>query len=80
MAGKVIEEQAVSKIKNGDVLMTYARSSLVEGVLLAAKRQGKTFSVVIVDSRPMHEGKLRKQISSSILADSEQEENFCVHF
>lgn len=34
-----------------------SRSSLVEGVLIAAKEHGKRFSVIIVDSRPMHEGK-----------------------
>lgn len=57
LAGKVIEELAISKIKNGDTVLTFARSSLVEGVLKAAKDQGKDFTVVIVDARPMHEGK-----------------------
>ena len=56
MAGKVIEDLAMSKIKDGDVILTYARSSLVEGVLRLAKDQGKRFSVVVVDSGPMHEG------------------------
>ena len=56
LAGKVIEELAISKIKNGDTVLTFARSSLVEGVLKAAKDQGKDFTVVIVDARPMHEG------------------------
>ena len=46
----------MSKIKDGDVILTYARSSLVEGVLRLAKDQGKRFSVVVVDSGPMHEG------------------------
>ncbi|KAG0664997.1 hypothetical protein C6P46_000623 [Rhodotorula mucilaginosa] len=57
LAGRVIEQHAIEKIKDGDVILTYARSSVVEGVLLEAKRQGKEFSVVVVDSRPLYEGK-----------------------
>ncbi|GAA5865686.1 hypothetical protein JCM3774_004966 [Rhodotorula dairenensis] len=57
LAGRVIEQHAIEKIKDGDVILTYARSSVVEGVLLEAKRQGKDFSVVVVDSRPLYEGK-----------------------
>ena len=56
LAGRVIEQHAIEKIKDGDVILTYARSSVVEGVLLEAKRQGKEFSVVVVDSRPLYEG------------------------
>ena len=56
LAGKVIEQHALAKIQDGDVILTYARSSLVEGVLLEAKRAGKIFSVVVVDSRPLYEG------------------------
>lgn len=58
LADKVIEGHAITKIKNGDTILTYARSSVVEGVLLEAKRQGKVFSVVVVDSRPLYEGEL----------------------
>ncbi|GAA6010448.1 hypothetical protein JCM11491_006943 [Sporobolomyces phaffii] len=57
LAGRVIEQHAVEKIKDGDTILTYARSSVVEGVLLEAKRLGKDFSVVVVDSRPLYEGK-----------------------
>ncbi|ORY73209.1 initiation factor 2 subunit family-domain-containing protein [Leucosporidium creatinivorum] len=57
LAGKVIEQHAIEKIQNGDTILTYARSSVVEGVLLEAKKQGKEFSVVVVDSRPLYEGK-----------------------
>jgi len=48
--------------------LVYVRSSLVEGVLLAAKEHGKRFSVIIVDSRPMHEGKnlLRSLLAADI--------------
>ncbi|SCV67689.1 BQ2448_5300 [Microbotryum intermedium] len=58
LADKVIEQHACEKIKDGDTILTYARSSVVEGVLLEAKRQGKDFSVVVVDSRPLNEGEL----------------------
>ncbi|GAA5851310.1 hypothetical protein JCM3766R1_004155 [Sporobolomyces carnicolor] len=57
LAGRVIEQHAVEKIKDGDTILTYARSSVVEGILLEAKRLGKDFSVVVVDSRPLYEGK-----------------------
>lgn len=56
LADKVIEQHSIEKIQNGDTILTYARSSVVEGVLLEAKRQGKDFSVVVVDSRPLNEG------------------------
>ncbi|GAA5971939.1 hypothetical protein JCM21900_003955 [Sporobolomyces salmonicolor] len=57
LAGRVIEQHAIDKIRDGDTVLTYARSSVIEGVLLEAKRQGKEFSVVVVDSRPLYEGK-----------------------
>lgn len=78
LAGKVIEEQAIKKITDGDVIMTFARwgvflsmpcppdimhrSSLVESVLLNAKGEGKVFSVVVVDSCPMNEGESARTI------------------
>jgi len=69
LAGKVIESHAIGKIREGDTVLTFARSSLVEGVLLAAKKQGKMFSVVVVDSRPMHEGILENFRSQDECAD-----------
>ncbi|KAI0036015.1 hypothetical protein K488DRAFT_76208 [Vararia minispora EC-137] len=57
IADQVIQETAAKKIQNGDVVLTYARSSVVEKVLLQAWEDGTQFSVVIVDSRPMLEGK-----------------------
>lgn len=56
LADRVIEQHAIAKIKDGETILTYARSSVVEGVLLEAKRQGKVFTVVVVDSRPLYEG------------------------
>ncbi|KAH9947298.1 eukaryotic translation initiation factor 2B delta subunit [Amylocystis lapponica] len=57
IADQVIEETAGNKIKDGDVVLTYARSSVVEKVLLGAQSDGRNFSVIVVDSRPMLEGK-----------------------
>ncbi|KAF8843159.1 IF-2B-domain-containing protein [Paxillus ammoniavirescens] len=57
LAGQVIQETAGNKIKDGDVILTYARSSVVEKVLLHSWADGKRFSVIVVDSRPMLEGK-----------------------
>ena len=75
-ADGIIEENGEKKIKDGDVVLTYARyvatdsdlcdeiilvlprSSVVEKVLLAAHASGRRFSVIVVDSRPLLEGKL----------------------
>ncbi|KAJ7283510.1 eukaryotic translation initiation factor 2B delta subunit [Mycena rebaudengoi] len=57
IADEVIQDLAGKKIKDGDVILTYARSSVVEKVLLSAYKQGKRFSVIVVDSRPLLEGK-----------------------
>jgi len=53
-----IVNYGVEKIKDGDVILTFARSELVERIILAAKKAGKQFSVIVVDSRPKHEGRL----------------------
>ncbi|OCH95979.1 IF-2B-domain-containing protein [Obba rivulosa] len=65
IADQVIEETAGNKIKDGDVVLTYARSSVVEKVLLGAHSEGRQFSVIIVDSRPMLEGKRLLSVLSS---------------
>ncbi|CCU75215.1 translation initiation factor eIF-2B subunit delta [Blumeria hordei DH14] len=57
LADEVISKNAVEKIRDGDVIMTYAKSSLVQRVFLHAFKQGKQFQVIVVDSRPLHEGK-----------------------
>ncbi|KIM83795.1 hypothetical protein PILCRDRAFT_818820 [Piloderma croceum F 1598] len=65
IADQVIQEIAGSKIKDGDVILTYARSSVVEKVLLRAFSDEKSFSVIVVDSRPMLEGKKLLSVLSS---------------
>ncbi|KAI9574490.1 IF-2B-domain-containing protein [Boletus coccyginus] len=68
LADQVIQETAGKKINDGDVILTYARSSVVEKSLLHAWASGKRFSVIVVDSRPMLEGKalLRSLTTASI--------------
>lgn len=57
-AGKVIASHAGKKIRNGDVILTYGRSSAVETLLRRARDDGKNFRVVVVDGRPLLEGKV----------------------
>ena len=56
-AARVIHTHAANKIRDGDVVMTYANAGIVEGTLLAAHAQGRRFEVVVIDSRPLYEGR-----------------------
>ncbi|XP_031500245.1 probable translation initiation factor eIF-2B subunit delta isoform X2 [Nymphaea colorata] len=56
LADKVIVRHAVTKIRDGDVLLTYGSACVVEMILEYAHELGKKFRVVVVDSRPKHEG------------------------
>ena len=56
-ADQVIAQSAADKIKNGDVILTFAKSSIVQKALVRAHEEGKKFRVIVVDSRPLHEGK-----------------------
>ncbi|PPR02440.1 hypothetical protein CVT24_001989 [Panaeolus cyanescens] len=65
LAGAVIEQLAGTKIKDGDTVLTFGRSSVVEKMLLEERRKGKNVSVIIVDSKPLLEGKhLLKSLTS----------------
>ncbi|KAG0022770.1 hypothetical protein BGZ80_011180 [Entomortierella chlamydospora] len=68
MADQVITSLGLQKIQDGDVILTYARSSVVQGLLLAAHEKGIKFKVIVVDSRPRFEGKqlLRALASAGI--------------
>ncbi|XP_019104612.2 uncharacterized protein LOC104892066 isoform X2 [Beta vulgaris subsp. vulgaris] len=67
-ADKVIMQQAATKVRDGDVLLTYGCSSVVEMVLIYAHELGKRFRVVIVDSRPKFEGQglLRRLVAKGL--------------
>ncbi|KAF2011369.1 IF-2B-domain-containing protein [Aaosphaeria arxii CBS 175.79] len=56
-ADKLIIDHAVKKIENGDVILTYASSSIVEKTLVHTHKAGIKFSVIVVDSKPLFEGK-----------------------
>ncbi|OAL33488.1 hypothetical protein AYO20_07174 [Fonsecaea nubica] len=61
LADEVIAREASSRIQDGDVILTYGKSSIVEKTLLTAHQQGKNFQIIVVDSRPMFEGKNHAQ-------------------
>jgi translation initiation factor eIF-2B subunit delta len=48
---------AATKIQAGDVVLTYAASSIVEQTILHAHKSGIPFTVIVVDSKPLFEGK-----------------------
>ncbi|KAL9029128.1 MAG: hypothetical protein Q9196_002589 [Gyalolechia fulgens] len=56
VAGQAIAASASSKIQDGDVILTFAKSSIVERTLVEAYRQGKRFRVIVIDSAPLFEG------------------------
>lgn len=56
-AHKVIAETANTKINDGDTIMTFGYSDVVEGILSTAHADGKSnLKVVIVDAQPRMEG------------------------
>ncbi|PBP27487.1 translation initiation factor eif-2b delta subunit [Diplocarpon rosae] len=57
LAHEIISLRASEKIRDGDVIMTYAKSSVVQEALVQAHQSGKKFRVIVVDSRPLHEGR-----------------------
>ncbi|CAE6445403.1 unnamed protein product [Rhizoctonia solani] len=67
-ADVAISTFGLAKIHDGDVVLTYARSSVVEKLIISAHRAGKRFEVIVVDSRPMLEGRnlLRTLAASGI--------------
>lgn len=69
LADQVIAKKANEKIRDGDVILTFAKSSIVEQTLVEAYRRGKTFSVIVVDSRPLFEGKNLARALSDIGLD-----------
>ncbi|KAK4554404.1 hypothetical protein LTR86_008612 [Recurvomyces mirabilis] len=66
VSGKAIAATASKQIKRGSVVLTYAKSSIVEKTILQAWEQGTEFRVIVVDSRPLFEG--RKLAESLIRA------------
>ena len=57
VADQVIATSAAEKIRDGDVVLTFAKSSIVQQTLTRAYRRGRKFRVIVVDSKPLFEGK-----------------------
>lgn len=57
LADQLIVQHGLTKIKDGDVILTFSRSNVVKELLIAAHRAGRRFRVIIVDARPFFEGK-----------------------
>ncbi|KAK3225612.1 hypothetical protein Dsin_005474 [Dipteronia sinensis] len=68
LADKVIVRHAATKVRDGDVLLTYGSSCVVEMIMLHAHELGKQFRVVVVDSRPKLEGQalLRRLVAKGL--------------
>jgi len=56
-AHKIIAASGCSLINEGDVILTYASSHVVEVLLKKAYDEQKKFRVIVVDSRPKFEGR-----------------------
>ena len=54
---QAIASSASKQIKKGSVVLTFAKSAIVEKTILEAHNNGTKFRVVVVDSRPLFEGK-----------------------
>lgn len=55
-ADKLIIQHGLTKISDGDVILTYARSVVVRDLLIAVHEAGRKFRVIVADARPFKEG------------------------
>jgi translation initiation factor eIF-2B subunit delta len=56
-AKEFITEAGVKLIKEGDTILVYARSHLVENIIIDAHEKGINFNLIIADNPPFYEGK-----------------------
>lgn len=56
-ASEMVASETASKIQDGDVVMTYAYSATIAASLIAAHQQNVQFQAVVVDSRPVLDGR-----------------------
>nr|XP_057912620.1 translation initiation factor eIF-2B subunit delta [Doryrhamphus excisus] len=68
LAATAIAQFAIEKISDGDVILVYGCSSLVNHILCEAFDMGRKFRVIVVDSRPRLEGReaLRRLVQKGI--------------
>ena len=57
IADQVIASSAAHKIQDGDVVLTFAKSNIVQQTLIQVHNQGIKFTVIVIDSRPLFEGR-----------------------
>lgn len=57
LAAKAIAKYSIEKISDGDVILVYGCSSLVNHILCEAFEKNRKFRVIVVDSRPRLEGR-----------------------
>lgn len=67
-AAQAISNFVQEKISDGDVILTFGCSSLICHIIEEAQKRNVDFSVIVVDSRPHHEGQemLRKLVAHKI--------------
>ncbi|XP_035534529.1 translation initiation factor eIF-2B subunit delta isoform X2 [Morone saxatilis] len=68
LAAKAIAKSSIEKISDGDVILVYGCSSLVNHILFEAFEKNRKFRVIVVDSRPRLEGReaLRRLVQKGI--------------
>ncbi|XP_026174716.1 translation initiation factor eIF2B subunit delta isoform X2 [Mastacembelus armatus] len=68
LAAKAIAKYSIEKISDGDVILVYGCSSLVNHILCEALEKSRKFRVIVVDSRPRLEGReaLRRLVQRGI--------------
>lgn len=68
LAAKAIAKYSIEKISDGDVILVYGCSSLVNHILCKAFEKSRKFRVIVVDSRPRLEGReaLRRLVQRGI--------------
>ncbi|XP_040016699.2 translation initiation factor eIF2B subunit delta isoform X2 [Gasterosteus aculeatus] len=68
LAAKAIAKYSIEKISDGDVILVYGCSSLVNHILCEAFEKKRKFRVIVVDSRPRLEGReaLRRLVQKGI--------------
>lgn len=67
-AAEAISIQVQEKISDGDVILTFGCSSVIQNILNEAKKGKRDFRVIVVDARPWHEGQemLRRLVAKNI--------------
>ena len=68
-ADALISSSASQKITDGDIILTFAKSSLVLQTLVKAWKAGTKFRVIVVDSKPLFEGKRLNEMPTHRITD-----------